>query len=39
MKSLATDVLHEAKKQCRFWQITTFVVLAVAIIEFIAIIL
>jgi hypothetical protein len=39
MKSLAMDVLHEAKKQCRFWQITTFVVLAVAIIEFIAIIL
>lgn len=39
MKLLATDVLHEAKKQCRFWQITTFVVLTVAIIEFIAIIL
>lgn len=38
MKESATEVLHKAKKRCRVWQIATFVVLAVAVIEFIAII-
>lgn len=38
MERSATEVLHKAKKRCRVWQIATFVVLAVAIIEFTAII-
>jgi hypothetical protein len=38
MEKLATEILHKVKKRCRVWQIATFVVLAVAVIEFIAII-
>lgn len=38
MKPLATEILHEVKKQCRFWKITTFVILAVALVELLAII-
>ena len=37
MKSLATEILHKEKNRCRVWQIATFVVLAVVVIEFIAI--
>lgn len=35
---LATDVLHEVKKKLLFWRVATVIVLAVAVVEFIAII-
>lgn len=38
MKPLATEVLGEIKKKAIFWKVSTFVILAVAVIEFIAII-
>ena len=38
MKSLATEILHEVKKKATFWKVSTFVILAVAVVEFIAII-
>ena len=38
MKSLAMELLHEVKKKATFWEVATFVMLAVAVIEVIAII-
>lgn len=38
MKPLATDVLRNEKRKCTFWKIATVIVLAVAVVEFIAII-
>lgn len=35
---LATELLHDLKKTATFWKVSTFVILAVAVIEFIAII-
>ena len=34
MKSLAMEILHEVKKKATFWEVATFVILAVAIAEF-----
>ena len=38
MKPLATDILRKEKRKCTFWKIATVIVLAVAVVEFIAII-
>lgn len=38
MKPLATEILGELKKKATFWKVSTFVILAVAVIEFIVII-
>lgn len=38
MESLATEILGEIKKKATFWKVSAFVILAVAVIEFIAII-
>lgn len=38
MQSLATEILGEIKKKATFWKVSTFVILAVAVIEFMAII-
>lgn len=38
MKPLATDVLRNEKRKCTFWKIAIVIVLAVAVVEFIAII-
>ena len=35
---LATDILRNEKRKCTFWKIATVIVLAVAVVEFIAII-
>ncbi|CDC75084.1 unknown [Agathobacter rectalis CAG:36] len=35
---LATDILRNEKRKCTFWKIATVIVLAVALVEFIAII-
>ena len=32
------EILHEVKKKATFWKVSAFVILAVAVIEFIAII-
>lgn len=38
MPNLATDILRNEKRKCTFWKVLAFVILAVAVIEFIAII-
>lgn len=38
MKSLATDVLHEVKKKATFWKVSTFVILAVALVELVVVV-
>ena len=38
MESLATEILGEIKNKATFWKVSAFVILAVAVIEFIAII-
>ena len=38
MKSLATEILHEVKKKATFWKVSTFVILAVALVEFVIIV-
>ena len=38
MQNLATDVLHDLKKTANFWKVSTFVILAVALVELLAII-
>ena len=38
MHNLATDILRSEKRKCTFWKVSAFVILAVAVIEFIAII-
>ena len=38
MPNLATEILGELKKKATFWKVSAFVILAVAVIEFIAII-
>ena len=38
MKSLATEILHEVKKKATFWKVSTFVILAVALVEFVVIV-
>ena len=38
MQNLATEILGEIKKKATFWKVSAFVILAVAVIEFIAII-
>lgn len=38
MPNLATDILRNEKRKCTFWKIATVIVLAVAVVEFIAII-
>ncbi len=38
MQSLATEILGEIKKKATFWKVSTFVILAVALVELLAII-
>lgn len=38
MKSLATEILHEVKKKATFWKVSTFVILAVALVELVVIV-
>lgn len=37
MQNLATDVLHEIKKTATFWKVATIVSLAIAVVEFVII--
>ena len=38
MESLATEILGEIKKKATFWKVSAFVILAVAVIEFMIIV-
>ena len=38
MKSLAMEILHEVKKKATFWEVATFVILAVALVELVVIV-
>ena len=38
MQSLATEILHEVKKKATFWEVATFVILAVALVELVVIV-
>ena len=38
MESLATEILGEIKKKATFWKVSAFVILAVALVELLAII-
>lgn len=38
MPNLATDILRNEKRKCTFWKVSAFVILAVTVVEFIAII-
>lgn len=38
MQSLAADILHKLKKNCRIWQIATVIVTAIALVEFVVIV-
>ena len=35
---LATEILHEVKKKATFWKVSTFVILAVALVELVVIV-
>ena len=38
MQSLATEILGEIKKKATFWKVSTYVILAAALVELLAII-
>ena len=38
MESLATEILGEIKKKATFWKVSTFVILAVALVELVVIV-
>lgn len=38
MAKLASDILHEVKKQATFWKVATIVTLVVAVVEFVVIV-
>ena len=38
MQNLATEILGEIKKKATFWKVSAFVILAVALVELLAII-
>ena len=38
MESLATEILGEIKKKATFWKVSTFVILAVALVELVVVV-
>ena len=38
MKSLATELLHDLKQKATFWEVATFVILAVALVELVVVV-